>query len=69
MSRWTSRLAAALLTLTVGLAPLHAQTGGTSATNAPITGTERPSALPYALAAGMTIVLLLIVCMPSRKGQ
>lgn len=40
-----------------------------TATNAPLTGTERPSALPYAVAAGMAIVLLLIVCMPSRKAQ
>jgi hypothetical protein len=66
MSRWTSWLAAALLALTVGLAPAHGQT---TATNAPVTGTEKPSALPYAVAAGMAIVLLLIVCMPSRKAQ
>jgi hypothetical protein len=47
------------------LVPLLAQ----AQTNAPLTGQERPSALPYAVAAGMTIVLLLIVCMPSRKAQ
>jgi hypothetical protein len=65
MSRWTSWLGAVLIALSCGLAPLRAQTAPTT-TGAPA---EKPSALPYAVAAGMAIVVLLIVCMPSRKGQ
>jgi len=70
MSRWTAWLGAVLIALSCGTAPLRAQTAPTTpATTTTAAPAEKPSPLPYAVAAGMAIVALLIVCMPSRKGQ
>lgn len=60
---WRTILAS-LLVLVSALSPLHAQAAGQPA------DAEQPSyALAWTVAALCTIVILLVVCMPSRKGH
>jgi hypothetical protein len=63
-----SLIAACLLCLSLAVCPVAAQTP-TSPDSSGEKTAESGSPLPWAIAIVFTLIILLIVCMPSRKSE
>jgi hypothetical protein len=68
MRRWLLRSFAALLIAGSYLLPASAPAQGTTGGDGAPEKVERTPVLQYAVAAIFTIAVMLVVCIPSRKG-